>query len=60
VRFMRGKYRLDEAAGMYYDTPCVRFRQGKKTTEAEREKFEAIKHEFPLEIQELYGRERTL
>ncbi|GEM_PF-3917166 len=45
---------------MYYDTPCVRFRQGKKTTEAEREKFEAIKHEFPLEIQELYGRERTL
>ncbi|HHY82972.1 MAG TPA: DUF3788 family protein [Clostridiales bacterium] len=27
---------------------------------AEREKFEAVKHEFPLEIQELYDRERTL
>lgn len=31
VKFMRGKYRLDEVAGMYYDVPCVRFRQGKKT-----------------------------
>lgn len=31
VRFMRGKYRLDEAAGMFYDTPCLKFRQGKKT-----------------------------
>ncbi|WP_369011808.1 DUF3788 family protein [Acetivibrio thermocellus] len=27
---------------------------------AEREKFEAVKHEFPLEIQQLYERERTL
>ncbi len=27
---------------------------------AERERFEAIKHEFPLKIQELYDRERTL
>ncbi len=31
VKFMRGKYRLDEVAGMFYDIPCVRFRQGKKT-----------------------------
>lgn len=31
VKFMRGKYRLDEVAGMYYDIPCLRFRQGKKT-----------------------------
>lgn len=28
---MRGNYRLDEVAGMYYNIPCVRFRQGKKT-----------------------------
>lgn len=77
VKFMRGKYRLDEVAGMFYDIPCVKFRQGKKTIvsinlhkdcfafqiilgKAEREKFEAIKHEFPIEIQELYDRERTL
>lgn len=31
VKFMRGKYRLDEVAGMYYDIPCLKFRQGKKT-----------------------------
>ncbi len=31
VKFMRGKYRLDEIAGMYYGTPCLKFRQGKKT-----------------------------
>ena len=77
VKFMRGKYRLDEVAGMFYDIPCVKFRQGKKTIvsvnlhkdhyvfqiilgKAEREKFEAIKHEFPMDIQELYDKERTL
>jgi len=77
VKFMRGKYRLDEVAEMYKGIPCIRFRQGKKTIvaidlyddhyifqivlgKAEREKFEAIKHEFPLEIQELYDRQRTL
>ena len=31
VKFMRGQYKLDEVAGMYYDIPCLRFRQGKKT-----------------------------
>lgn len=31
IKFMRGKYRLDEVAGTYYGIPCVRFRQGKKT-----------------------------
>ena len=31
VKFIRGKYKLDEVAGMYYDIPCIRFRQGKKT-----------------------------
>ena len=31
VKFMRGKYKLNEEAGMHYDVPCVKFRQGKKT-----------------------------
>lgn len=31
VKFMRGNYRLDEVAGMFYDIPCLKFRQGKKT-----------------------------
>lgn len=31
VKFMRGKYRLDEVAGKYYDINCLKFRQGKKT-----------------------------
>lgn len=77
VKFMRGNYRLDEVAGMYYDVPCLKFRQGKKTIvsvnlhkdyydfqiilgKAEREKFEAVKNEFPIEIQKLYDNERTL
>lgn len=77
VKFMRGQYRLDEVAGRYYNIPCVRFRQGKKTIvsinlhkdyydfqivlgKAEREKFEAVRHEFPAEIQDIYEKERTL
>jgi len=28
---MRGKKHLDEVAGMYHNTPRIRFRQGKKT-----------------------------
>lgn len=31
VRFIRGKYALDEVAGKYYDLGCLRFRQGKRT-----------------------------
>lgn len=31
IRFMRGKYRLDEVPGKYYDIDCLKFRQGKKT-----------------------------
>jgi len=31
VKFMRGKYQLDEVAGKYYDIACLKFRQGKKT-----------------------------
>lgn len=77
VKFMRGKYRLDEMAEKYYGNPCVKFRQNKKTIvsvilhedhydfliilgKAERDKFEAARHEFPEKIQELYDKERTL
>lgn len=77
VKFMRGKYRLDEVSGMFYDVPCIKFRQGKKTIvsinlhkdhyvfqiilgKVEREKFEIVKHEFPLEIQQLYDQQPTL
>ena len=31
MRFMRGKYVLDEVKGKYYDIDCIKFRQGKKT-----------------------------
>ena len=31
MRFMRGKYVLDEVAGKYYDIDCLKFRQGKRT-----------------------------
>jgi len=74
--FMRGKYRLDEVAGSFYDAPCLRFRQSGKTLatfcmypdhfgvlvvlgKAEREKFEAVRHEWPEELLSLYDREPT-
>jgi hypothetical protein len=31
IRFMRGKYVLDEVPGKYSGTDCLKFRQGKKT-----------------------------
>ncbi|MCL2079629.1 MAG: DUF3788 domain-containing protein [Oscillospiraceae bacterium] len=31
MRFMRGKYKLDEIPGKYYDIDCLKFRQGRKT-----------------------------
>ncbi|MCL2013825.1 MAG: hypothetical protein FWG69_02420 [Oscillospiraceae bacterium] len=31
MRFMRGKYVLDEVAGKYYDIDFLKFRQGKRT-----------------------------
>ncbi len=31
VKFMRGKYQLDEVVGKYYNVDCLKFRQGKKT-----------------------------
>ncbi len=77
MRFMRGKYVLDEVLGKYYDIDCLRFRQGKKTIvsihlhkdyydfqiifgKAEREKFEAIKDEFPRNIVDLYHESNIL
>lgn len=77
VRFMRGHYRLDEIPGMFYDAPCVRFRQGTRTIvtinlrqdffeflivlgKAEREKFEAVRHEFPDWIQQIYDQQPAL
>lgn len=75
--FMRGHYRLDEVPGMFYATPCLKFRQGKKTIvsinlheehfefqiilgKAEREKFEAIRSEFPADIQAHYDQQPSL
>lgn len=31
IRFMRGRYALDEVPGKHYEADCLRFRQGKKT-----------------------------
>ena len=31
MRFMRGKYALDEIPGRYYEADCLKFRQGKRT-----------------------------
>jgi hypothetical protein len=31
MRFMRGKYALNEVAGTYYELDCLKFKQGKKT-----------------------------
>ena len=31
MRFMRGKYKLDEVPGKYYNIDCLKFKQGKKT-----------------------------
>ncbi len=31
MRFMRGKYVLDEVPGKYYEIDCLKFRQGKQT-----------------------------
>jgi hypothetical protein len=50
MRFMRGKYRLDEAAGKYYDIDCIRFRQGKKTI------LSINIHEDHYDFQIIYGK----
>jgi len=70
MRFMRGKYRLDEVP-CNIDSNCIKFRQGKKTILAiyihddrydflvifgkiEREKFDARRDEFSPFIQQIY------
>ena len=73
MRFMRGKYILDEVA---YGTDCLKFRQGKKTIlsisicedhyefqvifgKVEREKFEVHRSEFPQKILDIYDEAHT-
>ena len=74
VKFLRGKYRLDEVAGMYYEIPCLKFRQNKKTilsinlhedyywfSNHSRQNWRKFSRKHnSIEIQELYDRERTL
>lgn len=50
MRFMRGKYVLDEVAGKYYDFDCLRFRQGKKTI------LNIIIHKDRFDFQIIYGK----
>jgi hypothetical protein len=50
MRFMRGKYKLDEVPGKYYDIDCLKFRQGKRT-------FLSINiHEDHYDFQIIYGK----
>ena len=50
VKFMRGKYALDEVAGKYYDIDCLKFRQGKKTI------LSINIHEDRYDFQIIYGK----
>ena len=50
MRFMRGKYKLDEVPGKYYQTDCLKFRQGKKTI------LSINIHEDYFDFQIIYGR----
>lgn len=76
VKFLRGKYRLNEVALTCGGIPCVKFRQGSRTIvsidlykdhyvfqivfgKTEQEKFEAARHDFSTEIQELYDSTHT-
>jgi len=75
MRFMRGKYRLDEVP-CTIDSNCIKFRQGSRTILAiyiheerydflvifgkqEREKFDAVRNEFPQTIQDIYDNSKT-
>jgi len=75
MRFMRGKYRLDEVP-CTFDNNCIKFRQGSRTILAiyihedrydflvifgkqEREKFDAVRDEFPQKIQDIYDNSKT-
>ena len=50
MRFMRGKYNLDEIPGKYYDIDCLKFRQGKKTI------LSINIHEYHYDFQIIYGK----
>ena len=50
MRFMRGKYKLDEVPGKYYDIDCLKFRQGKKTI------LSINIHEDHFDFQIIYGK----
>lgn len=50
VRFMRGKYKLDEVPGKYYDINCLKFRQGKRTI------LSINIHEDHYDFQIIYGK----
>jgi hypothetical protein len=50
IRFMRGKYALDEVPGKYYDIDCLKFRQGKKTI------LSINIHENHYDFQIIYGK----
>ena len=50
MRFMRGKYALDEVPGKYYDIDCLKFRQGKRTI------LSINMHKDYFDFQIIYGR----
>ena len=50
MRFMRGKYKLDEVPGKYYDIDCLKFRQGKRTI------LSINIHEDHYDFQIIYGK----
>jgi len=50
MRFMRGKYKLDEIPGKYYDIDCLKFRQGKRTI------LSINIHEDYFDFQIIYGK----
>lgn len=50
MRFMRGKYKLDEVPGKYYDIDCLKFRQGKRTI------LSVNIHEDHYDFQIIYGK----
>jgi len=50
MRFMRGRYALDEMLGKHYENDCLRFRQGKKTIVA------IVLHEDYYDFQIIFGK----
>ncbi len=50
IRFMWGRYALDEVPGKYYGIDCLKFRQGKKTIVS------INLHEDHYDIQVIYGK----